>query len=400
MTRKTDNLPEADQRHRSLATRHRVDRAFVRFCQCTAIFSVVILAVLLASILVEGLPALDADFLRNAGSSDPQSAGIRPALLGSMWLCGVCAIIALPIGVATAIFLEEFRPRSRMARYFHGFVQLNISNLAGVPSVVYGIIGLTAFAGMFGVFGTTHNPSFEIGAEYFDQFLSEGDRILLVAVNGPGADTAVAAPGMTAQTSSGEFIQVNVIGPRDRLPSDKSIRARTLRLDAEAGRISNKSWYFFRLPMGRGVLAGGLTLMLVILPIVIISSQEALRAVPDSLREGSIGMGATRWQTVQHVTLPASIPGIMTGAILAMSRAIGEAAPVLIICGIVYISSGPGNLMDDFSVMSLQIFNWAARPQPEFHTVAAKGILVLLALLLFFNTIAVLIRNKTQRPLS
>ena len=140
--------------------------------------------------------------------------------------------------------------------------------------------------------------------------------------------------------------------------------------------------------------------MLVILPIVIIASQESLRAVPDSLREGSFGMGATRWQTVQNVTLPASIPGIMTGSILAMSRAIGEAAPILIICGIIYIGSNPGNLMDDFSVMPLQIYNWASQSQREFHAVAAKGIIVLLAVLLSFNAVAVLIRNRTQKNLS
>ena len=395
-----DSGKKDQQQERSLAGRHRIDRWFVRFCQAVAMLSVVILAVLLSSVLIEGLPALDWDFVRGAGSSDPAEAGIRPALLGSMWLCGVCALFALPIGVATAIYLEEFKPHNKLAQYFHGFVQLNISNLAGVPSVVYGIIGLTAFAGMFGIFGTANDPAFEVGATYFDQFLSEGDRILLVPADGPTVAQAAPKAGMVALTSSGKEIEVNVIGPKDPLPKDKAIRAITLRSDAETGRINNKSWYFFRLPMGRGVLAGGMTLMLVILPIVIIASQEALRAVPDSLREGSFGMGATKWQTVQNVTLPASIPGIMTGSILAMSRAIGEAAPVLIICGIVYISSGPGNLMDDFSVMPLQIFNWAARPQEEFHTVAAKGILVLLALLLSFNTVAVLIRNKTQKSLS
>ena len=399
-TEPTSSTQRDASQHRSLAGRHRTDRWFVRFCQLVAMLSVVILAVLLSSVLINGLPTLNLDFVTGTGSSDPNKAGIGPALLGSIWLCGVCALFALPIGVATAIFLEEFKPHSKLAQYFHGFVQLNISNLAGVPSVVYGIIGLTAFAGMFGVFGTTNDPSFEIGAKYYDQFITEGDRIVLVPVDGPSADSAVVRPGMIALSSAYKPIDVNVIGPKDRLPKDKSVRALTLRSDAEAGRINNKSWYFLRLPMGRGVLAGGLTLMLVILPIVIIASQEALRAVPDSLREGSFGMGATRWQTVQNVTLPASIPGIMTGSILAMSRAIGEAAPVLIICGIVYISSGPGNLMDDFSVMPLQIFNWTARPQHEFQIVAAKGSVVLLALLLSFNTIAIVIRNKTQKTLS
>jgi phosphate transport system permease protein len=155
------------------------------------------------------------------------------------------------------------------------------------------------------------------------------------------------------------------------------------------------------LPLGPGLLAGSLTLMLVILPMVIIASQEALRAVPDSLREGALGMGATHWQAVWNVSLPAAVPGIMTGAILAMSRAIGEAAPVLIISGIVFIASPPQNLVDDFSVMPLQIYDWAGKPANQgFHSLAAGGIIVLLLLLLVFNGIAVAIRQRLQKPLS
>ncbi|MFK8114021.1 MAG: PstA family ABC transporter permease [Rubripirellula sp.] len=384
---------------RSLAARHSVDRLFVRFCMATALVSVVILVLLLAGVLIQGLPALNWSFVTSPPSSTPEEAGIRPALLGSIWICGVCALFALPIGVATAIFLEEFKPHHRIMQFFHGFVQLNISNLAGVPSVVYGILGLTAFAGMFGVFGTPKDPTIEIGAKYFDQYVSEGDRILLFDVASVSAPPTELEQGIVARTSSGQRARVNVIGPNDPLPTSKGKLALTLRTNADMGRISRKNWYYFRLPLGRGVLAGGLTLMLVVLPIVIIASQEALRAVPDSLREASFGMGATRWQTVQNVTLPSAIPGIMTGSILAMSRAIGEAAPMLMICGIVYIGSGPGNLLDDFSVMPLQIFDWAKRPQPEFHTVAAKGILVLLTVLLSFNGLAVWIRNRTQQSL-
>jgi phosphate transport system permease protein len=147
------------------------------------------------------------------------------------------------------------------------------------------------------------------------------------------------------------------------------------------------------------VLAGGLTLMLVVLPIIIVASQEALRAVPDSLREGALAAGSTRWQMVSRMTLPAAIPGIMTGSILAMSRAIGEAAPMLVIAGVVYITFTPNNLMDDFTVMPLQIYNWAGLPQAEFHQVAASGIIVLLAILLTFNAVAVMIRQKFQKPL-
>jgi len=139
---------------------------------------------------------------------------------------------------------------------------------------------------------------------------------------------------------------------------------------------------------------------LVILPIIIISSQEALRAVPSSLRQASLGLGATPWQTVRRVTLPAAFPGILTGAIIAMSRAIGEAAPLLMIAGIVFITRAPSNLMDDFTAMPLQIYNWAGRPQKEFHDLAASGIIVLLTALLLFNAIAVFMRQKLQKPLS
>ncbi|TWU23192.1 Phosphate transport system permease protein PstA [Novipirellula galeiformis] len=393
-------VTNAKSPHRSLHGRHRLDRWFVRFCQATAMVSVIMLAIMLTAVFYQGLPGFSWRFVSSAPSATPSEAGIRPALFGSMWVCGVCALFALPIGVSTAIFLEEFKPRRRVMRWFHSFIQLNISNLAGVPSVVYGIIGLTAFAGMFGIMGQTNEAAFEVGATYFDQFVSEGDRILLVPADAAGAPEPILKSGLVALTSSGESVQVNVIGAKSRLPKQADVRAVTLREDAEAGRISKKTWYYFRLPLGRGVLTGGLTLMLVVLPIVIIASQESLRAVPNSLREGSLGMGATQWQTVQNVTLPSAIPGIMTGAILAMSRAIGEAAPVLIICGIVYIGSNPSNLMDDFSVMPLQIFNWAARPQAEFHSVAAQGIIVLLSLLLSFNAVAVLIRNRTQKTLS
>ncbi|MEC9374712.1 MAG: PstA family ABC transporter permease, partial [Planctomycetota bacterium] len=264
-------------------------------------------------------------FLTSPPSRRAEDAGLEPALWGSIWICLVCGLTALPIGVGTAVFLEEFRPKSRLLRRGHAFVELNIRNLAGVPSIVYGIIGLTAFVQMFNMLGTPNDPAFSIGE-----------------------------------------------------PLD---------------------WYHFQLPFGRGVLAGGLTLMLVILPIVIISAQEALRAVPDSIRQGALAVGCTRWQVVSKMTLPAAIPGIMTGSILAMSRAIGEAAPILVIAGIVFVRFTPQNLMDDFTAMPLQIYNWAGRPQEEFHHTAASGIIVLLGVLLTFNALAVLIRQRLQKPL-
>jgi phosphate transport system permease protein len=301
------------------------NRAFRWLCIICALASVAMLAVLLVSLLLQGTSHLDTDFIKNPPSRKPEKAGLGPAMWGSIWICAVCAFSALPLGVGTAIFLEEYKPRHRLIRQLHGFLNLNISNLAGVPSIVYGIIGLTAFVQMFGLVGNLNEPALTIGT-----------------------------------------------------PED---------------------WYYFQLPFGRGVFAGGLTLMLVILPIVIVSSQEALRAVPNSLREGALAAGATKWQMIWRMTLPAAIPGIMTGSILAMSRAIGEAVPILVICGIVFIRFTPQHLMDEFTAMPLQIYDWAGRPQAEFHKVAATGILVLLAVLLTFNATAVFIRQKFQKPL-
>ncbi|MEQ8787500.1 MAG: ABC transporter permease subunit [Pirellulaceae bacterium] len=368
-----------------------------------ACLSLVVLALLLSAITFEGVRFLSFQFLIAAPGPEPAEAGIGPSLGGTIWVCAVCAFMTLPVGVATAVLLEEFKPRNIVLRWLHGFLQLNIANLAGVPSVVYGIIGLTAFVAMFGLFGSVNDPVLELGASYYDQFVSEGDLVAFVPVSGPQAPETEPRDGMTAYTSSGQPFKM-IVADRQTFdfndPANQKNMKRTFFTDSEPGRVSRKSWYFIRIPFGRGVLAGSLTLMLVVLPIVIISTQEALRAVPDSLRAGALGMGSTPWQVVWHITLPAAVPGIMTGAILAMSRAIGEAAPILMIAGIVYIGSAPGNLMDDFSVMPLQIFTWASRPQAAFHSLAASGIIVLLAMLLAFNAVAVLIRHKMQKPLT
>lgn len=318
------NTPVQYQR-RSGTTRVLKDKIFVLVCIAVAALSVIALIALLGSIFKLGVSHLDWSFLNNAPSRRAAKAGIGPALWGSVWVCSVCALVALPLGVGTAIFLEEYKPKRSLMRKLHGFVQLNITNLAGVPSIVYGILGLTVFVQFFGLLGNPNDPSFAIGTK--------------------------------------------------------------------------DDWYYVQLPFGRGVLAGGLTLMLVVLPVIIIAAQEALRAVPDSLREGALATGATKWQMVSRMTLPAAIPGIMTGAILAMSRAIGEAAPMLVIAGIVYITFTPSHLMDEFTVMPLQIYDWAGRPQDDFHAVAATGILVLLAALLTFNAVAVFIRQRFQKPL-
>ncbi len=299
------------------------DRFFIIICLFAAAVCISTLCILLGSILAQGMDHLDKQLLTGVPSRKPDKAGIYPAMIGTIYICLVCAISAVPLGIGTAILLEEFKPKHPILARLHGFVQLNITNLAGVPSVVYGILGLTAFVEMFKLFGAGGDPWWTLG--------------------------------------------------------------------------TTENWYYLRIPFGRGVLAGGLTLMLVVLPIIIISSQEALRAVPNSLRNGALALGATKWQMVWNTTLPSAVPGIMTGTILAMSRAIGEAAPILIIAGIVYITFTPEHLMDDFTAMPLQIYDWAGRPQEAFHHVAASGIIVLMAILLTFNAAAVVIRQKFQR---
>lgn len=387
---------------RSTVGRARWNLFFNRLCVITAILSVAILVVLLASILYQGLPSLSRNLLVNPPASDPQRAGIWPAMMGTIWVCGLCALFTLPAGVATAILLEEFPPKSRIGRFFHGLVQLNISNLAGVPSIVYGILGVTAFVTTFGMFSTASDtPAIvEVGAHYYDLFMSEGDRAILVSVADQSSPVTKPSGELAFRDKDLRPVEVRILEPGGTYPEDDAELAYALFSDAEPGRISKPSWYYFRLPFGRGVLTGALTLMLVVLPIVIISSQEALRAVPSSLRAGALGLGATPWQVIWNVTLPAAVPGIMTGSILAMSRAIGEAAPLLMISGVVFISQSPRNLMDDFSVMPLQIYNWAGRPQSDFHYLAAAGIILLLLILLSFNGLAVWIRQKLQKPLS
>lgn len=380
--------------------RVKTDRRFKWLCISIAALSVLTLVVLLASILLQGVPHLSWTLLTSGPEPNPKEAGIRPAIFGTLWVCSICAVLTLPIGIATAILLEEYQPTHKVGRFFYGVIQLNITNLAGVPSVVYGILGLTAFVSMFGLFKVKGDTSpYEIGARYYDQFFSEGERSILVPVDHFNSPTTKLTSGMEALDVDLNSVPIFIFEPGDPPPTDDQLPY-SLMADAEPGRITKKSWYYFSLPLGRGVLTGALTLMLVILPVIIISSQESLRAVPSSLRAGALGLGATPWQVVWNVTLPSAIPGIMTGSILAMSRAIGETAPILIIAGIVYISRAPEHLMDDFTVMPLQVYNWIGRPQPEFQGIAAAGIILLLVILLSFNAVAVMIRQKLQKPLS
>lgn len=328
----------------SQLARAALNRGFLLVCLVATNLAVLLLAVLLVSIAYKGLPwlldfaAIKASFaeggdgLRGIGhwvrweffteftSRKAKSAGIRAPLMGSIWVCAICALAALPIGVGTAIYLEEFAVRNRLT----SFIQTNIRNLAGVPSIVYGILGLTAFSRLFGAFGP-------------EEAWSIGDP---------------------------------------------------------------ESFWYLQLPFGQGVLAGGLTLMLVILPIIIIASQEAFRSVPGSLREASAALGSTKWQTVWNVTLPSAVPMIMTGSILAVSRAIGEAAPLLVLGVPLFISNTPINMMSDFTILPMQIYNWASRPQEDFHGIAAAAIVVLLAVLLTFNAVAVFIRQRLHKSLA
>jgi phosphate transport system permease protein len=272
--------------------RARLSQAFAGLCLAATSLCVLALAILLLEVFLEGLPWLTASFLTSFPSRFPDQAGIKPALLGSLWLIALTALFAVPIGVGCAVYLEEYARPSR----WRNLVQLNIANLAGVPSIVYGILGLGLF-----------------------------------------------------------------------------VRA---------------------LGLNRSILAGALTMTLVVLPIVILASQEALRSVPDSIRRASYALGATRWQTVWHQVLPAALPGIMTGVILAISRALGEAAPLVAIGAATFITFIPVSPTDEFSALPMQIYDWAKRPQAEFHHVAAAGIIVLLSVLILMNATAVYLRYR------
>ena len=292
-----------------LASRHGRDRLFQRLTQAAMSVGFVALFVLILGVLIEGLPWLNWDFLNNFPSRKPEKAGFKAALWGTLWVIGLTTILTVPIGVAGAIYLEEFSSRGR----FHKLVELLIANLAGVPSILYGMLGLIAFVRMF---QETTDPTTFLG------------------------------------------IQV---------------------------------------PFGRSVLAGACTLSLLVLPVCTIASREALRAVPDSMRQAAFGLGSTRWQCVRHHVLPAATPGILTGVVLSISRALGETAPLVMMGALTYVAFTPENVYDPFTAMPIQIFNWASRPQADFQSVAAAGIIVLLTVLLGMNAIVVLLRNRAER---
>ncbi len=256
---------------------------------------VLTLIVLLVDVVRDGAGRLSVDYLTSLDSRRPSKAGIMPALIGTVWLMGLVALISFPVGVGAAIYLEEFAPKNKLA----SFIEVNISNLAGVPSIVYGLLGLAVFVRFMNLGGT--------------------------------------------------------------------------------------------------VMAGALTLVLLILPIIIVAGREALKGVPDSIRQGSYALGSTTWQGVWHQTLPAALPGVLTGMILGLSRAIGETAPLITLGALTYVNFVPAHPLDRFTAMPIQIFNWVSRPQTEFQHVAAAGIVLLLGVLLLMNTVAVVLRNKYER---
>jgi phosphate transport system permease protein len=273
------------------------DSAFRLLIILCTVAGVAMLALLLYDVAADGFGKLSFDFLTSFPSAFPDKAGIESPLMGTLWLMAVCAGFIVPVGVATAIYLEEYADRNR---WWNRFIEVNIQNLAAVPSIVYGILGLA--------------------------FL----------VRGP-------------------------------------------------------------LELGRVVLAGGLTLGLLVLPVVIIASREAIRAVPPSIREGSLALGATQWQTIRKQVLPAAVPGIATGVILALSRAIGETAPLILVGAASFVAFNPESLDSAYTALPLQIFEWISRPQDEFKLLAAAGILVLLALLLTMNGVAIWLRNRFEQ---
>jgi phosphate transport system permease protein len=271
---------------------------FAWACGFCTFLCLAVLGLLLWNVVSFGWDSLTWSFLTNWPSIQASKSGIWVALVGSLYLIGLTALFSVPIGVGAAIYLEEYAPNSR----WRTLVQINISNLAGVPSIVYGILGLGLFVRM---------------------------------------------------------MQLN-----------------------------------------RSVMSGALTLTLVVLPIVILSAQESLRAVPSTIRQASYALGATRWQTIWYQLLPASLPGILTGVILALSRALGEAAPLVAIGAAAYVSHIPQNpLTDDFSALPLQIFRWTDQPQKDFHQLAAAGIVVLLSVLILMNAVAVILRQRMSKKI-
>jgi phosphate transport system permease protein len=287
----------SEQESRHLARRHRKAKIFALFCATITWSCVLLLGVLLYQVSIDGFKWLDWQFISSFPSRFPERAGIKSALVGTIWLIALVAAFSIPVGVSTALYLEEFAGKGKLAK----IIEVNIANLAGVPSIVYGILGLAIFVRYFA--------------------------------------------------------------------------------------------------LERSLISGALTMSLLILPVIIIASREAIKTVPLSIRNAAYSLGATKWQTTWAHVLPASFPGIMTGVILALSRAIGETAPLIMIGALTFVAFLPEGPMDSFTAMPIQIYNWVSRPQQDFHDLAAAGIIVLLMVLLIMNATAIFFRNKTERRL-
>lgn len=261
----------------------------------TTVFGVSVLLALFIDVFLDGASRLSLDFFTSFPSRKPEAAGILSAWVGTVWIMAVTALIALPLGIGSAIYLEEYAPKNR----FTALIEISIANLAGVPSVIFGLLGLGLFVRWFN--------------------------------------------------------------------------------------------------LDRSVLAGGLTLAILVLPVIILSTREALRAIPFSIREASYAVGATKWQTVYSQVLPAALGNIMTGVILAMSRAVGETAPLITIGALTYIAFLPQSLFDPFTALPIQIFNWVSRPQKGFSVNASAGIIVLLGITMAMNSIAIILRYRQRK---
>lgn len=278
-----------------LIRRRHMATLFKYSCIALTALTVIALITLLTHVSRQGFTYLDWQFLTSLPSRKPEQAGIKVALFGTLWIISLTAAIAVPIGVAAAVYLEEYAKPTRLNR----FLEVNLANLAGVPSIVYGILGLAVFV----------------------------------------------------------------------------------------------RWAGF----GRSIISGALTMALLILPVIILASREAIRAVPKSIRLAAFAIGATRWETIRHHVLPSALPGILTGIILAISRAIGETAPLIMVGAAAAIFSSPTGPMSEYSALPIQIYTWASRPGEEFQRVAASGIIVLLVVLLMMNATAVYIRNRSRK---
>ena len=279
----------------NLSKRKFIGIIFLAFCLLGVLVAMMGLLSLLIQVILQGYEWVTPNLIFNYPSRHPEQAGLWAALIGTLYMMGLTALITVPVGVGAAIYLEEYAPKN----WITSFIEINTSNLAGVPSIVYGLLGLSIFV------------------------------------------------------------------------------------------------YFLKLE--RSILAGSLTMSLLILPVLILASREAIKAVPKGHREAAFALGGDKWQVVKMAVLPTAFPGILTGVILALSRAIGEAAPMVAITALVYITFIPVTPMDRFTVMPIQIFNWISRPQDDFRGLAAGGIIVLLILLLSMNSIAVILRNKFQK---